>query len=181
MTRPGMRLRPLIGAAMGGAPSAGRRSSPRMRTDAVAFVTCCCVGPYPRARQPRARKVGILFTHQVSFPRGVSMSHIVSIETEIRDAAAVLAACERLGLPQPTSGTTRLFSGEVAGLAVQLSGWKYPVVCQLESGQLKYDDFSGIWGDRRELDRFLQSYAVEKARIEARRQGHMVTEQPLAD
>src|SRR5712691_9961973 len=109
------------------------------------------------------------------------MSHVVCIETEVRDAAAVEAACQRLGLPQPVSGTTRLFSGELAGLAVQLPGWRYPVVCQLESGQLKYDDFSGIWGDRRELDRFLQSYAVEKARIEARRQGHMVTEHSLAD
>jgi hypothetical protein len=109
------------------------------------------------------------------------MSHIVSIETEVRDAAAVEAACQRLGLPQPTSGTARLFSGEVAGLRVQLSGWKYPVVCQLDSGQLKYDNFGGLWGDQRELDRFLQAYAVEKARIEARRQGHMVTEQELAD
>ena len=33
----------------------------------------------------------------------------------------------------------------------------------------------------RELDRFLQMYAVEKAKLEARRQGHSVTEQSLAD
>ncbi len=38
-----------------------------------------------------------------------------------------------------------------------------------------------FWGEQRELDRFLQGYAVEKARIEARRRGHTVTEQSLAD
>ena len=32
-----------------------------------------------------------------------------------------------------------------------------------------------------QLDGFLQAYAVEKARIEARRQGHSVTETELRD
>ena len=32
-----------------------------------------------------------------------------------------------------------------------------------------------------QLDKFLQLYAVEKARIEARKQGHTVTEQQLQD
>jgi hypothetical protein len=31
------------------------------------------------------------------------------------------------------------------------------------------------------LDAFLQAYAVEKAKLEARRQGHVVTEQQLSD
>ena len=31
------------------------------------------------------------------------------------------------------------------------------------------------------LDKFLQIYAVEKSRLEARRRGHQVTEQALAD
>jgi hypothetical protein len=35
--------------------------------------------------------------------------------------------------------------------------------------------------DQRHLDAFLQSYAVEKARIEARKKGHTVTEQQLAN
>jgi hypothetical protein len=38
-----------------------------------------------------------------------------------------------------------------------------------------------FWGDQRQLDRFLQAYAVEKAKIEARKRGHSVTEQALAD
>ena len=91
------------------------------------------------------------------------------------------AACQRLALPEPIQGTHRLFSGEVTGLAVQLPDWVYPVVANLATGQLRYDDFGGRWGDRQHLDRFLQMYAVEKCRIEARKAGRSVTEQTLAD
>ena len=109
------------------------------------------------------------------------MSHLVSIKTEVRDAAAVRAACQRLKLPQPIQGKTQLFSGEAEGLAVQLPDWVYPVVCQTESGDLKYDNFGGRWGEQRELDRFLQAYAVERAKIEARKKGYCCTEQALGD
>lgn len=109
------------------------------------------------------------------------MSHIVKIKTEIRDANAVRAACQRRRLPQPVAGTHKLFSGEATGLAVQLPDWRYPIVCELRSGQLLYDNYKGSWGDQKHLDVFLQSYAVEKARIEARKQGHTMTEQQLAD
>ena len=40
---------------------------------------------------------------------------------------------------------------------------------------------TGPGATRLQLDRFLQIYAVEKARIEARKKGHQVTEQALAD
>ncbi len=109
------------------------------------------------------------------------MSHTVEIKTEVRDPAAVASACRRLQLPPPVAGVTRLFAESVTGLAVQLPGWRYPIICQVTSGRLKYDNFRGHWGEPAELDRFLQAYAVEKARLEARRQGHSVTEQQLAD
>ena len=69
----------------------------------------------------------------------------------------------------------------MTGLAVQLQGWRYPVVCQTERGELRYDNFEGRWGAPAELHRFLQSYAIEKTRIEARRQGHSLTELLLPD
>ena len=109
------------------------------------------------------------------------MSHVVQIKTQVRDAEAVRAACRRLALTEPVQGTTRLFSGEATGLAVQLPGWRYPAVAQLDTGQIQFDNFQGNWGEQIELDRFLQSYAVEKAKLEARRKGHSVTEQQLQD
>ena len=109
------------------------------------------------------------------------MSHIVEVTAEVRDPAAIEAAGRRLGLTKPVHQATRLFSGEATGIAVQLPDWRYPVVCDVASGTLRYDNFSGRWGDQRELDRFLQAYAVEKARLEVAERGHSVTEYLLAD
>ncbi len=107
------------------------------------------------------------------------MSHIVQIQTEIRDPRIVAKACDRLGLPAPAHRTVKLFNAEATGLAVELPGWRYPVVCQTETGQLHYDNYSGHWGEQCKLDRLKQIYAVEKAKSEARRSGYAVTEQQL--
>ncbi len=90
-------------------------------------------------------------------------------------------ACRRLGLPQPRHETARLFSGEATGYCVRLNDWRYPVVCDTESGRVQFDNFEGRWGEQRELDRLMQAYPCERAKLEARRNGHTVTEQPLAD
>ena len=109
------------------------------------------------------------------------MSHIVTIEVEIRDAAAVRAACSRLRLPEPVHGRHQLFSSEVDGLAVELPDWRYPVVCNLSSGQAQYDNYEGRWGNQDRLDELVQSYSIEKCRIEARKRGHTLTEHALPD
>ena len=109
------------------------------------------------------------------------MSHIVTIKTEVRDAEAVMAASKRLGLDEPFHGTVRLFDGESTGLLVKLPGWAYPVVVNTGTGQVQYDNYNGSWGEQKHLDAFLQSYAICKATIEARKKGHSVYEQPLSD
>ena len=109
------------------------------------------------------------------------MSHVVTIQTQIRDFSAMALACQRLGLPPPKQGSAQLFSESAEGVIVELPAWRYPVVCQTSSGTLKYDNYGGAWGQPQELDRFLQAYAVEKAKLEARRRGHAVSEQQLSD
>jgi hypothetical protein len=109
------------------------------------------------------------------------VSHIVQIQTEVCDPTAVAAACRRLALPEPVHGTAALFSGEASGLLVKLPGWLYPVWIDTASGTMKFDNYGGSWGDQEHLDKFMQAYAVEKARIEARKRGHSVTEQALTD
>jgi hypothetical protein len=109
------------------------------------------------------------------------VSHIVSIQTKIQDATAVAAACVRLNLPEPVHGTATLFEGEATGLLVRLPGWMYPVVVDTATGQARYDNFGGAWGDPKQLDRFMQIYAVEKAKLEARKKGYAVSEQALND
>ena len=109
------------------------------------------------------------------------MSHIVEIETQVTDPVAIRASCVRLTLPMPEQRTVRFFSTEKTGLAVQLPEWNYPVVCDVGSGRIEFDNFGGRWGRQQELDRFLQGYSIEKSKIEARRLGHSVFEQPLPD
>ena len=109
------------------------------------------------------------------------MSHIVSIKTEVKDAEAVKAACQRLGLEDPVEGTARLFEGDATGLLVKLPDWVYPVVLDTATGQARYDNYGGDWGAQKHLDRFVQTYAVCKATIEAKKRGHTVFEQPLPD
>jgi hypothetical protein len=109
------------------------------------------------------------------------MSHVVTIQTKVRDSAAVAAACQRLGLPAPAQGTAHLFGSEASGLLVQLPGWQYPAVIDTATGEVRYDNFSGHWGDERHLHRFLQLYAVEKCRQEARKKGYGVVEQAQQD
>ena len=109
------------------------------------------------------------------------MSHIVEIKTEVRDEAAISAACQRLKLEAPMQGTAKLFSSSATGVIVKLPGWRYPAVFDTQSGQARFDNYGGRWGEQRQLDRFLQGYAVEKTKIEARKKGHTVTEQSQVD
>lgn len=110
------------------------------------------------------------------------MSHIVTIKSRVTDPAALAAACRRRGLAEPVQGTAELFAGQRAtGLIVRLPGWTFPAVVESATGEVKFDTYNGAWGSQSELDKRLQSYAVEKARAEARRAGHTLTEQRLTD
>ena len=109
------------------------------------------------------------------------MSHIVTIKTQLRDSTALAAACLRLGHPQPVHGTAEIYTHSATGWIVPLPQWIYPVVVDTDSGQIHYDNYNGNWGDPLQLDQLMQAYAVEKAKLEARRAGHSVFEQPLAN
>ena len=109
------------------------------------------------------------------------MSHIVTIQTQVRDPESIVLACQRLQLPDPEPGTVTLFSSTATGWAIQLPSWTYPVVCDVEQGRLHYDNYGGRWGEQQHLDRFLQAYAVERAKLEARKRGYSAIEQTLAN
>ena len=56
-----------------------------------------------------------------------------------------------------------------------------PRIFKTATGEAQYDNYGGRWGDQSRLEQFLQAYAVEQTKIEARRKGHSVSEQSLAD
>lgn len=102
------------------------------------------------------------------------MSHTLNIKTEIKDTAALRAACARLGY-QVHEGEARLFQGIESGLSVMLPGWNYPVVVK-EDGTIRYDNYGGRWGNIEELNKLTAYYGLEKAKIEAWKQGYSVVE-----
>ena len=109
------------------------------------------------------------------------MSHIVQIETEIRSEVAVQEACRNLNLPPAKQGTFVLYGSTETGLGIELPEWRYVVVANTETGQLRFDNYEQKWGEQKYLDQFLQRYAVEAATIAARKQGHSVVESRLDD
>jgi hypothetical protein len=130
----------------------------------------------------RREVASVSTTMQFIYERRKSIvSHLVSMKTEIHEVAAIEAACRRLGLPAPAQGTARLYSSQATGVIVQLPGWTYPAVIDVQSGNIAYDNFGGRWGDQAQLGKLQQAYAVELAKIECRRQGHVCSEQLLAD
>ena len=81
------------------------------------------------------------------------MSHVVQIKTQVKDPVAIRAGCDRLRLEPPVFGQTKLFSSTVKGWAVKgwavtLPEWRYPVVCDVDSGEVAFDNYEGRWGDR---------------------------------
>ena len=109
------------------------------------------------------------------------MSHTLTIKTEIRDFAAIGSTCRRLKLAPPTPlGLVKLFDRSAVGVGVNLDGWRFPIVIE-PSGNLLSDCFGGFWGNPERLGEFQQIYAIEKAKIEAIKQGHACQESVQAD
>ena len=84
--------------------------------------------------------------------------------------------CENLGWPQPVWKKTRLYSEAVEGFAVQLPGWRYPVVIDTRSTEeetpIHYDNYNGAWGVLDQLNVLKQSYQVELVLETARMSGN---------
>ena len=99
------------------------------------------------------------------------MSHIVVIETRVHDAAAPTAACRRLGLAEPVHGIVRLFSADATGLSVKLPGWHTPLWLTLRTGRSSTIITRVGGAIQKNSGQLLQMYAVEKAKIEARKKG----------
>lgn len=109
------------------------------------------------------------------------MSHIVTIQTQVRSFDGISAACRRLDLPEPTLGEAKLFTSKATGVIVKLPEWRFPVVFDLDASTIQFDNYKGTWGKQDHLDRFLQAYSIETAKLEARKKGYSVTETSLKD
>jgi len=49
-------------------------------------------------------------------------------------------------------------------LGVQLPEWRYPVVAQLDAGELRFDNYNGHWGKPEHLDKCVNRFFLSTAR-----------------
>lgn len=125
------------------------------------------------------------------------MSHIVAVQTEVRDIKAVESMCKELGWTFNENATE--FRGWGASQhecshSITIPGYRWDVgLVQSEDGQsfkLQYDQF--LERDKQQRDatgrvqeslspigagacKLIQMYAVHKAAIEAKKKGYLVT------
>ena len=104
------------------------------------------------------------------------MSHKITLQVEIKNRQALLSTCKRLGYAIGTEGTHELYKATEEGLAVNLPGWKYPVVIKAD-GSIAFDNYKGAWGDISALNKLRQIYAAEVTKSEFLIQGLSVYEQ----
>lgn len=105
------------------------------------------------------------------------MSHTVTIKTQFKDTGAIDSAAKELGFTLLPQGNHNLYAGPATGIAVKLPGWQFPVVIDTKTGEAKFDNYGGRWGQQSHLDQFTQMYAVHKATMEAKKKGFLVRRQ----
>jgi hypothetical protein len=110
------------------------------------------------------------------------MSHTVTAKVKYTyptagQESALTKTVLKMGGKVIGEGKHRLYGGEETGFGFSLPGWRYPLVLK-PTGELKYDDFRGSWGDTKDLQKMQSLYGVEAARSAAEQLGWLTQEQP---
>ena len=110
------------------------------------------------------------------------MSHTTRRKSAIKDLPALKKAVARIpGAMYQGHGNVKFYSSSASGHKVQLPGWKYPAVFNIDTGECQFDNYEGSWGKEAHLDSLKQGYAIEVARAKAEADGHEVEEMTLED
>jgi hypothetical protein len=115
------------------------------------------------------------------------MSHFTTIQTQIKDIAALRAACSELGVELIENGVARGYGSSTnkGDLVIRLKGPYDIAVNRQPDGT--YGLTTDWWDGHVEREvganygRMLQLYAVHKAQAEARRKGYTTRRQTLGD
>ena len=104
------------------------------------------------------------------------MSHTVKRQSACTDQVVVDRAARNLGAEILGQGRHKLYSGTYTGYGIKLPGWSYPVVLDLQSGEMKFDNYGGRWGNEERLADFKQRYTLEGQTAVAEKKGHKTKE-----
>jgi len=115
------------------------------------------------------------------------MSHFVTVETQLRDIAALKAACRELGLEVKENATARGYAAnrQHGDYVIQLTSPYDIAVNRKQDGTfgLTADWWQGHVAKEvgASFSKLLKLYSVHKVLIEAKRKGHTVRRQELKD
>ena len=115
------------------------------------------------------------------------MSHFATIQTQIRDIAALRAACQEMGVELIENAVARGYGSNThkGEYVIKLKG-PYDIAVNRQEGGA-FGLTTDWWDGHVEKEvgtnygRLLQLYGVHKARIEAQKKGYTVRRQTLAD
>lgn len=99
------------------------------------------------------------------------MSHTIKTKVNIRDVKLLEAAVRVLGGEVIGDGKHQQYSGRINGWGFKLPGWRYPLA--FADGELSYDDFGGVWGNRSDIGALTEAYALEALKDRAAQLGWM--------
>lgn len=103
------------------------------------------------------------------------MSHTRIQTCTMTDLDCLKSACAKLGYTVRENATVKFFDGSTRqGTAVQIPGWRYPVV--IAGQEAHYDNYGGSWGDIALFHKLEQRYALDVATKQAIAQGFTVQE-----
>jgi hypothetical protein len=92
------------------------------------------------------------------------MSHTVKKKATVHNLATLQkAVSETPGAKFLGHGTHRLWEGTQTGIGVQLKGWKYPVVFDLNTSEQFFDTYNGRWGKETEFNKLIQEHSAATA------------------
>lgn len=113
------------------------------------------------------------------------MSHFTSIQTQIRDLAALADACKELGAELVEGGEARGYAGQTRkGEAVIKLKGPYDIALNRQPDG-SYELATDWWGGHVEKEvgkgyaRLIQLYGVHKAMREARKKGYLASRKTL--
>ena len=115
------------------------------------------------------------------------MSHFVTVETQIKDIAALKAACRELGLDMLQNAEARGYAAnrQHGDFVITLKGPYDIAVNRKQDGTfgLTADQWQGHVAKEVGTDftKLMKLYSVHKVLIEAKRKGHTVRRQDLKD
>ena len=111
------------------------------------------------------------------------MSHTTKRENAaMKDVGLLKKAVDRIpGAQFEGQKTVKFYSSTESGLAVKLPGYRFPVVIDPRTGEMKADTYGGNWGDEALQDKLQQGYAIEAGRADAEKKGALFAEEPLSD